>query len=142
MAKQNQPARSKKTRQNEIERYREEMDWAAAEARSGSAHGVVISVRLDESDADRLRSLASELDLNMSQVVRRALASFDPALSPAVELRRAVHAAVTHSYVTAFTFGGRTFLGHVSVRPEGSQEDLELSESSTVDTRVRERISA
>jgi len=56
---------------------KEQMDWEHAEAVEGKPHGVVISIRLDPTEAERLRTLASDLHLNMSQVVRRALATFD-----------------------------------------------------------------
>jgi Ribbon-helix-helix protein, copG family len=54
-----------------------EMDWEHAEVAEGKPHGVAISVRLDAAEADRLRSLAASLHLNMSQVLRRALAEYD-----------------------------------------------------------------
>lgn len=121
-------------RGEQIDRYREEMDWDRAEAKEGKSHGVVVSVRLDQAEADRLRSIASDLGLTMSQVLRRALASFDATAAP-----QAVKALLS-SYMTAFTFGGTNFLGHLSVRPEGSERELGLSESGTVDIRVRERV--
>ena len=123
-------------RSDEIDRYRDEMDWDQAESRPGKSHGVVVSVRLDKADADRLRSLASDLDLSMSQVVRRALAAFDPNAGAGRMIKSIL------AYQSAFTFGGANFLGRLSVRPEGAEGELELSESGTVDARVRERIPA
>ena len=73
----------------------------------------------------------------MSQVLRRALASFDPSLDP----KLAISTLLRSSYLSAFTFGGAKFIGHLSVHPEG-QEELELSESSTVEARVTERVPA
>lgn len=135
MANRDEAARNQ-SRSDEIDRYRDEMDWDQAESRPGKSHGVVVSVRLDEGEAERLRSLASDLDLNMSQVLRRALASFDPTAGSG----RMIKAIL--AYQSAFTFGGANFLGRLSVRPEGVEGELELSESGTVETRVRERIPA
>jgi hypothetical protein len=52
-------------RGEEIDRYREQMDWDRAEAREGKPHGVVVSVRLGQAEADQLRTLASDLGLTI-----------------------------------------------------------------------------
>jgi len=57
----------------------EDLDWAHAEVREGRPHGTVVSVRLSAAEADRLRDIADHLGLNLSQVLRRALADYEPA---------------------------------------------------------------
>jgi predicted transcriptional regulator len=101
------------------------------------SHGTVVSVRLDAAEAERLRKVATELQLNMSQVLRRALANFDPEAHLQDQVRSTLRA-----YVRAFTFGGTSFVGRVHVHPEGEERSLEFPESTTVDARVRERIPA
>jgi predicted transcriptional regulator len=62
----------------ELEINEDEFDWARARVQEGRPHGTVVSVRLDPDEAARLRELASTLGLNMSQVLRQALAQFPP----------------------------------------------------------------
>jgi hypothetical protein len=115
------------------EEMKEQMDWDNAETVEGKPHGVVISVRLDPTEAENLRTLASDLHLNMSQVMRRALAAFDPT-------KQSVRAG------TAFgplTFGGAGWTGSVSVSLAGEgAEPYSRPESTTIDTRVRERVTS
>lgn len=80
----------------------EELDWAEAVVQEGRHPGTVVSVRLDASEAARLRSLADAIGLNVSQVLRRALAEYEP--NTEGEARDPV-------FLPAFTYGG-TALPH------------------------------
>lgn len=101
----------------------EELDWEQAEVHEGRPHGTVVSVRMDAAEAERLRTLASQLGLNMSQVLRRALADFEP--QP--------RALLTWH---AFTFGGVDWPMSLRVHPE-----IPVAESSTeLRARIRERV--
>jgi len=111
----------------EIMRFRSEMDFEHAEVREGSKGGTVVSVRLTANEAARLRGLASSLGLNLSQVLRQALEAFEP---------KAAHPG--HPWTEAFTFGG------VASWPSAlriSPEQPESAESTTVRTRIREKVS-
>lgn len=121
---------------DEIAAYKAEMDWAGVEKREGKPAGTVVSVRLDAEDAERLRTFASSLGLNMSQVLRQALSDFEPTSDRVREALRL--------YISPFTFGGATWIGQLTVRQEDSAERPDLAEtpSKTIDTRVRERIPA
>jgi hypothetical protein len=77
----------------------DELDWDNAVVREGRPHGAVVSVRLDPAEAARLRSIAASLGVNLSQVLRRALADYDP--TQAARKQRG-----TASGVIAITFGG------------------------------------
>lgn len=80
----------------------EELDWAEAVVHEGRQPGAVVSVRLDPVEAARLRSLADALGLNVSQVLRRALAEYRP------DTERDVSDPV---FLSVFTYGG-TALPH------------------------------
>ena len=75
----------------------EELDWAEAVVQEGREPGAVVSVRLDASEAARLRTLADALGLTVSQVLRRALAEYEPDTEG--ETRDPV-------FLPAFTYGG------------------------------------
>jgi Ribbon-helix-helix protein, copG family len=107
-----------------------EMDWEHAEVAEGKPHGVAISVRLDAAEADRLRSLAASLHLNMSQVLRRALAEYDP--NPSSSGRPSLH--------RPFTLGGASWTGVVCLIEAGESKSWDRSESATIDVRLRERV--
>ncbi len=83
----------------------EDLEWQRAVVQEGRPHGTVISVRLDAGEAERLRRLAETLRLNMSQVLRQALADFDP---------RVGRAGVTWR---PFTFGGVNWPTKVEIDP-------------------------
>ena len=74
----------------------DELAWDEAVTHEGRRPGAVVSVRLDEDETARLRALAAHLDLNLSQVIRRALAAFE------TEAER----AGTRVVLGAFTYGG------------------------------------
>ncbi len=117
----------------ETDTMRDQMDWENAEVVQGKPHGVVISVRLDAAEAEHLRTVASDLHLNMSQVMRRALAAFDPQGHIVQEL----------PIFGPITVGGAAWTGSVSVRPAGEAvEQWTRPESTTIDTRVRERVTS
>lgn len=75
----------------------EELDWDEAVVREGRQPGAVVSVRLDADEAARLRSLADVLGLNVSQVLRRALADYRP------DTDREAGGRV---FLSVFTYGG------------------------------------
>lgn len=56
----------------------EELAWDEAVVEEGRQPGAVVSVRLDPEEAERLRAMADSLDLNVSQLLRRALAEYSP----------------------------------------------------------------
>ena len=115
-------------RDREVARLRSEMDLEGAEAREGRAHGAVVSVRLNPDEAARLREIASSMGLNLSQVLRRALEAYEAEL-----------AGHSLSLVQAFTFGGvARSPSTLVIRPEQPS----VGESGTVQTRVREKVSA
>lgn len=122
----------------EASELRAEMDWDAAELRSGRPHGVVVSVRLDSAEADRLRALAAQLDMNMSQVLRRALGSFDSAQASISDLMKSL---ITAS-MRAYTFGGGTWVGKAHVRSKDEEEHLMEPPTETVVRQIRERIAS
>jgi len=111
---------------------KEGMDWEHAEVAEGKPHGVVISVRLDAEEADRLRSLATNLHLNMSQVLRRALAEYDP--NPSGSDWPSLHGPLT--------LGGASWTGVVRLIEAGEPKSWDRSESTTIDVRLRERVTA
>jgi predicted transcriptional regulator len=80
----------------------EELDWVEAVVHEGRQPGAVVSVRLDADEAARLRRLAEALGLNVSQVLRRALADYQP------DTERGARDPVL---LSAFTYGG-TALPH------------------------------
>lgn len=61
---------------NEIRR--EDVDWEKAAVREGQQSGTVVSVRLNSSEAERLRGFAEASNLTLSQVLRRALTEYEP----------------------------------------------------------------
>jgi predicted transcriptional regulator len=119
-----------------------DLDWDKAVVRPGHPHGAVVSVRLDPADADRLRTLAAQLDLNLSQVIRRALAAFEPARLQAIQRQLA-------QTLQGFTYGGSAvnLISYSVVYPQRPEEAkrLETAEqvkSSTEPTRIVEHVTA
>ena len=74
----------------------EELDWEHAEVHEGRQAASVISVRLSDAEGARLRALANSSGMNISQVLRKALAAYDPAREN--QSRRV--------FISAFTYGG------------------------------------
>ena len=74
----------------------EELAWDEASVQEGRRPGAVVSVRLDAEETARLRGFADRFDLNVSQVVRRALADYNPDKAQAAE----------RVFLSAFTYGG------------------------------------
>ena len=120
----------------------DELEWSEAVVAEGRQPGTVVSVRLDPDEAARLRQLADTLGLNVSQVMRRALAAF----SPSDDAQR------RHLFLGAFTYGGiapmvheRIFYNWLRVeqlpmpseRREGSDD---VSPTATEPSRVTERV--
>jgi hypothetical protein len=104
----------------------DELDWERAEVHPGRLHGTVVSVRLSAAEADHLRELASQLDLTMSQVLRRALAEFEslPARQP----------------WQVFTYGGVDWPHTVRLlHPDRPHEPQPTS--TELRPRIRERVS-
>jgi len=76
----------------------DELAWDEAVVEEGRRPGAVVSVRLDADETARLRALADSLDLNLSQVIRRALAAYEAEAGEHASTERLLHAA--------FTYGG------------------------------------
>ena len=105
----------------------DELDWEGAEVHPGRPHGTVVSVRLSAPEAEHLRELASELDLTMSEVLRRALADFE-----SLQARQPLH---------VFTYGGVEW-PH-TVRLLHSDHPHEPQPTSTeLRPRIRERVTS
>lgn len=84
----------------------DDLDWEHAEVREGRQPASVISVRLDDAETGRLRALADSLGLNVSQVLRRALAAYEPAQE---------NEGAGRAFVTAFTYGGTVPISYEQV---------------------------
>jgi hypothetical protein len=122
----------------------DELDWENAQVHEGRQPGVVVSVRLGPAEAARLRGLADASGLTVSQVIRQALAEFEPNGAQHKERRRL--------FVAAFTYGGAMSSQQQSWRlvvpqPEQTQlpteEDRERSvdpPTATEPIRVSERV--
>jgi hypothetical protein len=104
----------------------DELDWERAEVHPGRPHGTVVSVRLSAAEADQLRELASQLDLTMSQVLRRALADFE--------------SLPTRQPWQVFTYGGVDWPHTVRLlHPDRPHEPQPTS--TELRPRIRERVS-
>jgi hypothetical protein len=127
-------SKRKKTDQDrdvEISAYRAEMDLDSPTVQDGRPHGVVVSVRLDAEEAERLRGLAASLDLNMSQVLRRALNAFEP--GEAGTFRLLVRTQGAPDWPTTVAFQGSS----------GERREMkDEPESSTLGARIWGRIPA
>jgi hypothetical protein len=103
-------------RDNASEINADEIEWDEAVIGEGRQPGSVVSVRLDPEETARLRQLANALGVTVSQVLRRALAAYDPA-GDATTSREILSRVFTYggsvplSYETAFTVGGLWQLG-------------------------------
>lgn len=122
----------------------DELDWSHAVVQEGRAAGAVVSVRLNSSETAHLRRLADSLGLNLSQVLRRALAAYDP---EAAFAREHVHV------LEAFTYGGTVPVSYEQVWlyvgseqltwPAGEQRGSgSTSPTTTEPTRIVERVTA
>jgi hypothetical protein len=121
----------------------DELDWENAQVHEGRQPGAVVSVRLGPAEATRLRGLAVASGLTVSQVIRMALAEFEP--------QPAEHAG-KKLFVSAFTYGGALPVSQLSwrvVTSAAAQTRLQTDEdregsveapTSTEPTRVSERV--
>jgi hypothetical protein len=98
---------SRKQRISPID-LQEEMDLEHAVRRPGRPHGVVVSVRLDEDEAQQLRDLAKLERRTLSQLVRQAVSSY---LASPTSGRRV--ADMPH------TSGGGSATGQITIRLAG-----------------------
>jgi len=118
----------------------EELDWEGSVVHDGRQAGSVVSVRLDAVETARLRRLADGLGLNVSQVLRRALADFQP------QPERRVFVAFTHGgSVPSFSGWRCEFRSAAQLRwPETSErcEHQTAELTSTELTRIVERVTA
>lgn len=121
----------------------DELDWEHADVREGRQSAAVVSVRLDNAESARLRALASSLGMNLSQVLRQALAAYDPA---------GESAAPREVFVAPFTYGGTVPVSYEQVWIYHSAQ-LHLAESEerrsggsaptgTEPTRIVERVTS
>jgi Ribbon-helix-helix protein, copG family len=129
--------------ENETNIGSDELDWENAQVHEGRQPGVVVSVRLGPAEAARLRGLADASGLTVSQVIRQALAEFEPKGAQHTERRL---------FVAAFTYGGAMSAQQQRWRLVGPQpgqtqlpteEDRERSvdpPTATEPTRVSERV--
>ena len=105
----------------------DELDWERAEVHPGRPHGTVVSVRLGAPEAEQLRELAAELDLTMSQVLRRALAEFG-----FLQVRRSWQ---------PFTYGGVDWPHTVRLLHPDRRHEPQLT-STELRPRIRERVTS
>jgi hypothetical protein len=104
-----------------------EVDLEHAVGRPGKPHGVVVSVRLDEDEAQQLRSLAETERRTLSQLVRQAVSSY--LASPSVDRRIAD---------LPRTSGGGSAFGEIRIQftnrhlPVGETDVVESVESGRV----------
>ena len=118
-----------------------ELDWDEAEVREGRQPGAVVSVRLGPAEAARLRALADSSGLNVSQVIRRALAEFGSKREQRREQK---------VFVAAFTYGGTMPVMHEQgwrwsgpaqmQLPSGETQSRVDAPTTTEPTRVVERV--
>jgi hypothetical protein len=85
------------TDENTTETQPDEIDWDKAVVREGRQPGSVISVRLSTEETVQLRAHADWLGVTVSEVLRQALAAFEP---------RAKTDPTREAFVSAFTYGG------------------------------------
>jgi hypothetical protein len=130
------------TQDNTSEIGLDELDWEEAVVREGRLPGAVVSVRLDPAETARLRHLANSLGMNLSQVLRRALAGFDP---------DEAHSRERPLIVGAFTYGGTVplsyeqswhYVGSAQLHfPAGEQRGSgTAAPTATEPTRIVERV--
>ena len=77
----------------------DEVDWKRGVVHEGRQPGAVVSVRLDPAETAQLRRLAELLGMTLSQVLRRALAAYEPERESDGGRKL---------FVGAFTYGGTT----------------------------------
>lgn len=116
-----------------------ELDWDGSVVHDGRESGAVVSVRLDPGETARLRRLAEELGLNVSQLLRRALAEYQP------HTERRVLVAFTHGGSVPSLSGWRCEFRSTQLHLPVTSERCEHTAAeltSTELTRIVERVTA
>ena len=122
----------------------DELAWDEATVEEGRRPGAVVSVRLDPDETAKLRTLADSLGLNLSQVIRRALDTYEPTGDHEV-------ASPERFYVAAFTYGGAVPVIHqqgfrwrvtqqMAFSPEEQSRSGDPVPTWTEPTRIVERV--
>jgi hypothetical protein len=118
-----------------------DVDWDKAEVREGRQPAAVVSVRLSPEEAARLREYAESLGVTVSEVLRQALAAFEPGQGRQ-DSRDVIVTAFTYAASSMPAFEeGWTYTGpqHLFSLPELAKVGT-AAPTGTEPARIKERV--